>query len=240
MGRIAGVLFDKDGTLFDFCKTWGVWAHGFLTELAFDDVGVAADMGAAIGFDYATGKFHRSSPFITHTTGEVAERLLPFLPGASPSSVIARMNVSAADALLVEAAPLQGIFERLKQQGMRLGVATNDSEVVTKAHLMRAGVCDYLDFVAGFDSGHGAKPQPGQLLAFAREMELAPERIVMVGDSRHDLLAGRAAGMITVAVLTGLAPAEDLMPLADLVLNDIGELPAWLEATTGAPAIVAA
>jgi len=239
MGRIAGVLFDKDGTLFDFCRTWGVWAKGFLTELARGDLALAEQMGAAIEFDFAEGKFRRTSPFICDTTGELAERLLPFLPGASPSSVINHMNVSAASAPLVEAAPLQSVLGRLRDRGMRLGVATNDSEVVTRAHLTRAGVLESMDFIAGFDSGYGGKPQPGQLLAFASATGLAPERIVMVGDSRHDMLAGRAAGMVTVAVLTGLATAEELMPLADLVLADIGELPQWLEAVNH-PAIAAA
>ena len=57
---------------------------------------------------------------------------------------------------------------------------------------------------------------------------LDPARVAMVGDSRHDLEAGRAAGMRTVAVLTGVARREDLEPHADVVLADIGALPGWL------------
>jgi phosphoglycolate phosphatase len=51
----------------------------------------------------------------------------------------------------------------------------------------------------------------------------------MVGDSRHDLQAGRAAGMRTVAVLTGIATSPDLRDLADVILPDIGHLPGWLD-----------
>ena len=50
----------------------------------------------------------------------------------------------------------------------------------------------------------------------------------MVGDSRHDLAAGRAAGLTTVAVLTGVAVAEDLADLADAILPDISHLPGWI------------
>jgi hypothetical protein len=50
----------------------------------------------------------------------------------------------------------------------------------------------------------------------------------MIGDSTHDLDCGRAAGMTTVAVLTGLADRDDLAPHADVVLPDIGSLPGWL------------
>jgi len=52
--------------------------------------------------------------------------------------------------------------------------------------------------------------------------------VVMVGDSTHDLIAGRAAGMACVGVLTGTAVEGDLAPFADAVLPDIGHLPGWL------------
>jgi phosphoglycolate phosphatase len=52
----------------------------------------------------------------------------------------------------------------------------------------------------------------------------------MVGDSLHDLDAGRAAGMRTVAVLTGIADRAALAPHADVVLGHIGELPDWIAA----------
>ena len=69
--------------------------------------------------------------------------------------------------------------------------------------------------------------------AFARQLGLDPARVVMVGDSLHDLQAGRAAGMRTVAVLTGMAGTADLAPHADVVLPDIGHLAGWID-TLGA------
>ena len=50
----------------------------------------------------------------------------------------------------------------------------------------------------------------------------------MVGDSMHDLRAGRAAGMRAVAVLTGLSDIEELSTLADVVLPDVSHLPTWI------------
>ena len=50
----------------------------------------------------------------------------------------------------------------------------------------------------------------------------------MVGDSLHDLEAGLRAGMIPVAVLTGVAGAEDLAPHAAVVLDSVADLPQWL------------
>ena len=65
-------------------------------------------------------------------------------------------------------------------------------------------------------------------LAFAHSLGLDPARVAMVGDSLHDLAAGRAAGMRTVGVLTGVAGAAELAALADVILPDIGGLPGWL------------
>ena len=138
--------------------------------------------------------------------------------------------LAAAEAPLVEAAPLVALMARLDGLGLPLGVMTNDAEFAARAHLRAAGIEQAFRFIAGFDSGHGAKPDPAPLLAFARAVGMVPERIVMVGDSPHDLTAGRAAGMQTVAVLTGPIAAEVLAPHADVILPHIGHLPDWLGA----------
>ena len=224
---IDGIVFDKDGTLFDFRRTWGGWAESLLREIARDDA-QARQMGAAIGYDLDAG-FAPDSPVIAGTPNEIAEFLLPHLPGVEPAALVARMNLLAAQAPLAEVQPLVPLLSGLRERGLRLGLATNDAEAPARAHLGGFGLTGLFDFVAGSDSGHGAKPEPGQLLAFARAMGLDPSRVVMVGDSRHDLMAGRAAGMRTVAVLTGVAEAPVLAPLADVVLPDIGGLPGWLD-----------
>lgn len=234
MADIRAIIFDKDGTLFDFEATWGAWARSLLLDLAAGDASRAAALGEAIGYDFAHGRFDPASPVIAGTPGEIADALLPHVPGASPLTLVARMNALAATAPQVEAVPLAPLLAALRTRGLRLGLATNDAEGPARAHLDAAGVLGMFDFVAGFDSGHGAKPGPGQLLAFAEAMGLHPAEVAMVGDSRHDLHAARAARMTAIAVLSGLALAPDLQPFADAVLPDIGHLPDWLAGQGGA------
>lgn len=229
MTEIAAVVFDKDGTLFDFHATWGAWARVLLAELAEGGRASPAVLGAAMGYDLAQGRFHPDSVVIADTPEAVAKVLLPHLPGMTATALIARMNLLASAAPMAPATPLPPLLQRLRARGLRLGVATNDAEMPARAHLSAVGVHEYFDFVAGFDTGFGAKPGPGMLLAFADRMRLDPAQVVMVGDSRHDLIAGRAAGMRTVAVLTGPAEEGDLAPLADAVLPHVGYLPDWLE-----------
>ncbi len=227
---ISAILFDKDGTLFDFQATWGKWAAGFLTRLADGDAALAEALAEAVDFDAETRSFAPGSVAIAGTTGQVADTLLPYLPEPpARSDLIARMDAEAALAAQAEAVPLVPYLARLSLQGYRLGVVTNDAEAPARAHLQASGVLDAFDFVAGYDSGFGAKPGPGQLQAACLHLGIAAGAAVMVGDSLHDLMAGRAAGMRTVGVLTGLAALEELSPLADVVLPDIGHLPGWLD-----------
>lgn len=202
----------------------------FIDRLAGGDRTRMERLGAAIGYDITHRRFQQNSPVIAGTPGEVAECLLPHLPGTTPAALITRMNATAATAPQVEAVPLTPLLGRLRSRGVRLGVATNDAEGPARAHLASAGVIDLFDFIAGFDSGFGAKPQPGQLLGFAEAMGLNSSSVVMVGDSRHDLLAARAAGMRPVAVLTGIASEAELAPLSEVVLTDINALPDWIDA----------
>ncbi len=229
MRTVKAICFDKDGTLFDFAATWVSWAESFLLRLTEGDRTRAAALGAQIGFDLKTRSFARDSVVIAGTPGEVAHCLLPSLRGMQMQTLLSVLNEEAENAPQQEAVPLMPLLTGLRARGLLLGVATNDAEAPARAHLGQAGVIEMFDFIAGFDSGHGGKPAPGQLLAFAAATNVAVEQIVMVGDSTHDLRAGRAAGMMTVAVLTGLAAEVDLSPFADVVLPDIGHLPGWLD-----------
>jgi len=221
---ISAILFDKDGTLFDFQVSWSAWAVTFLRDLAQGNDDLAAALGARIGFDWQEGGFHPDSCVIAGTDEDIIAALLPDLPGATHAALKTRIGLAAAEAPMQEAVPLAPFLDALKARGLAVGVATNDSEYAARAHLTSAGILERFDFVAGADSGHGAKPAPGMCLAFAEALGLPPSGVLMVGDSLHDLHAGHAAGMRTLGVLTGVAGAEVLAPHADHLLPNIGGL----------------
>ena len=228
--KLDGLLFDKDGTLFDFHATWSTWAGAVIEHLAEGDAARRAALADAMDYDLGAMRFRPSSPIIAGTNREAAECVARGLGRQDIPAIEALLMTMAAEAPLMPPVPLAPLLEGFRGQGLKLGVMTNDSEAVAHAHLNTAGVAGLFDFVAGFDSGFGAKPDPGPLLAFANAHGLSPGRVAMVGDSTHDLVAGRAAGMQTLAVLTGAAGAAELSPFADHVLAHIGEIPAWLAA----------
>lgn len=229
MRPVCGVLFDKDGTLFDFAATWEAWCKRFLDQIA-DDRAHATRLAAAIGFDHVAEQFMPGSVVVAGTPNQVAQALLPDLPQLTLDELMAIVNTAAAQAPQVPAVPLAPLLGDLRTRGLCLGVATNDAEAPARAHLDQAGVTDFFDFIAGFDSGYGSKPDAGQLLAFAAAVAHPPAALVMVGDSTHDLIAGQAAGMRCVGVLSGVAGRTELSAHADVVLDDISALPAWIAA----------
>lgn len=233
MTALRGIVFDKDGTLYDFNATWGTWTMGLLEQEARGDAALVEALAEILGYDTARRRFRKDSVVVAGTTDEVAAAILPLLPWRERAKLVSDLNDRAAMAPQVEAADLADLLGRLRARGLSVGVATNDSEAPARAHLAASGLLEALDFVAGYDSGHGAKPGPGQLLAFCAARGLDPAECLMVGDSAHDLLAGRAAGMRVLGVLTGLAERADLAPLADDVIDTIADLETWLDRSAG-------
>ena len=228
MTELKGLLFDKDGTLFDFQKTWAPFMAEIIETVAEGDTARAALMAEALGFDPAALRFDPSSVVVAGTNDDILDRLQSVFPDLDRDDTRRRMTEGSAEVPQVPATDLSGCFSELTAMGFVLGIATNDAETAALANLESAGVLPFFDFVAGYDSGYGGKPAPGQLLAFARVTGLAPGAVAMIGDSTHDLHAGQAAGMLRIGVLTGTASETDLAPHADVVLPDIGALPGWL------------
>ncbi|MFT6773863.1 MAG: phosphoglycolate phosphatase [Paracoccaceae bacterium] len=236
---IRGILFDKDGTLFDFNATWRGVMQAALAALAPGDPARADAMALAVGYDPATGSFVAGSAIVAGSTADVAQAWAPFLPDRPLKALEREINSYSTGAgsgtLAPASADLPALLDVLRGMGLALGVATHDSEAGARHHLEEVGALDRFDFIAGYDSGHGLKPGPGMVLAFCAHTGLAPSEVAMIGDSLHDLGAGRSAGAgLVVGVLTGPAVEEELSPMADLVLPSIEALPGALARMRGA------
>jgi len=227
---IRAVIFDKDGTLFDFQSTWGVWTGHILSLIAGSDVELFQKLASALDYDAVAGKVLPGSVIVAGTPAEIAKVIQGFKPESTVSDILGQLNEQAEKAPQVLVTDLLSLTRELRSQGLKLCVMTNDAVRVAHGHLTSVGALDFFDHVIGSDSGYGAKPDPAPLLALAAKIDVPAAACLMVGDSTHDLIAGHAAGMRTVAVLTGLAVREDLEDLANLVLPDISHLAAWISA----------
>ncbi len=228
--KVDGLLFDKDGTLFDFHTTWSSFGNSVIQDLAGGDPAMIERLAARLEFDIERQEFAPTSIFIAESSTRIAEQLAQEFPDRTAAELETYLMMSAAGVPQTPAIPLGPFLTEMSARDLTLGVVTNDNEYAAREHLKSVGVEAHFDFIAGCDSGFGAKPEPGPLLAFAKAVGLAPDRVAMVGDSTHDLIAGRAAGMQTVGVLTGLAVSDELAPYADIIFPDIGHIQGWLTA----------
>jgi len=90
--RAEAVLFDKDGTLFDFQKTWSGWVAGLIRARAGDDASVAAGLSKTLGFDLAAQKFLPESIAIAGTALQSAKQVLHYYPGMTAQELAANLT----------------------------------------------------------------------------------------------------------------------------------------------------
>ncbi|MEP1206794.1 MAG: HAD family hydrolase [Rhizobiaceae bacterium] len=224
---IKAILFDKDGTLLDFDATFAPATAKVLAELAGGDAEQMQQLAAAVNFDIATTTIAPNSVLIAGSLDNIAECLMPHMRDTSQADALALIDALYVKYSLQSLAPfpfLESTLNELENLGLKLGVATNDSEEAAHAHLAQIGITERFCYIAGYDSGHGEKPEPGMVSAFVDHLGLQAHEVMMVGDSPHDCKAGRAAGALAVGVTSGGRPADELAPHADHVVESIEAL----------------
>ena len=230
---IRAVLFDKDGTLFDFFATWAPAYEALARHTAGDDPAMVERLMTLGGRDPATGRFAPSSILAAGTARQLAELWVGALGRGDVAALTVHYDAHFHHHGVSSAEPvcdLPGLFRRLRDRGLRLGIATMDSHAAAEATMQAFGLAEHLDFVAGWDAGHGIKPGPGMVHAFSAAVAVPPAGIAVVGDTPHDIEMAHAAGAgLAIGVLTGASPRESLTPRAHHVLDSIGDLEALLD-----------
>jgi len=223
------LLFDKDGTLLDFDLTWGRAAGAVMRELTAGDPARLAPLQEASAYLPAEQRFLPSSPLVAGSSAHYGPLWAEVL-GLEPSEAFnARVDALFAREGLRCLTPIGRPAEtlvRLAARGLGLAVVTNDAELNARQQMEALGLAPLLPHVLGYDSGFGSKPDPGMVIEAAARTGHAPQRAAVVGDTAHDLHAARAAGARFILVRSGPAPVEHLVPIADLVVDSIDDLPA--------------
>lgn len=210
------IAFDLDGTLIDSVPDLAAAVARTLSELHMPEPGEA-----------------EVRDWVGNGAPVLVERALAWALKTTPTS---EQHQRAYDAFMQHygAAPntlttlYSGVKQTLKalhQRGMTLVLITNKPERFIEPLLSHFEMLGYFTLCLGGDSLAEKKPHPLPLLHAAQLCQIPPTECVMVGDSRHDIAAGKAAGFTTLALPYGYnhgEPIEDSRP--DQVLTSLTEL----------------
>jgi phosphoglycolate phosphatase len=121
-------------------------------------------------------------------------------------------------------------LDYLKQQGYRLGCVTNKAGQFTLPLLRDLGIHDDFEIIVAGDTLEKKKPDPLPLLYAAEQLGVKPENALMIGDSRSDVKAARAAGFQIVCMSYGYNHGEDIRNHhPDAVIDTLSEIRSILE-----------
>jgi pyrophosphatase PpaX len=111
--------------------------------------------------------------------------------------------------------PYDGVHDLLadlQSRGNELGVVTSKSEYLAMRGLAHVKLARFFDTIVGCDSTTRHKPDPEPVRLALHRLACDPCDAVFVGDSVHDVIAGNAAGVATIAALWGAFARNDLEP----------------------------
>lgn len=193
MAMLKAVLFDLDGTLVDslpeiyhgVCETC---RRLKLTPPSKE--AVAAMIGRGVVVLVERLKRHLAVPDSVATEREMLDIL------------VEEWDKTKGEMIDFYPGTLEGIRE-LREKGIRTALVTNKLRSLTVEFVKARGIEELFDTIVAGDDCKKAKPAPDMLLRAMDEIGVSAESVVMVGDSRNDALAARAAGVTAVLVETG-------------------------------------
>ncbi|MBA4328582.1 MAG: phosphoglycolate phosphatase [Polaromonas sp.] len=205
--QIEAVLFDLDGTLIDSAPDLGAAADKMRTDRGMPSLPLAdyrpmAGAGARGMLGVAFGLTPEHADF-----------------GALKEEFFANYEACMTERTYA----FDGVAELIAQisgAGLKWGVVTNKSARFTLPLTRQMPLFASAQTIISGDTTPHAKPHPAPLLEAARQLAIEPGRCVYVGDDERDIVAGRAAGMPTVAAAYGYlgATADTLGWKADATI----------------------
>lgn len=134
-------------------------------------------------------------------------------------------NIEHHDALVTEYEGVYETIETLYNEGFKLAVVTTKMRDTALKGLKLKGLDRFFEVVVTLDDVENVKPDPEPLVKAMEQLQSTADTTMMVGDSQHDILGGKNAGVKTAAVawsIKGEAYLRSYQP--DVVLNQMSDL----------------
>lgn len=139
-------------------------------------------------------------------------------------------NLAWHDDAIEPFAGIDDALQELKARNFRLGIVSSKMRFGVERGLNVFAMAEWFDVIIAGDDVNNHKPHPEPLLKALEKFDLQPHEAIYVGDSIHDIAAGRAAQIVTAAAAWGPFPRTDLEALQpDHLLDEPCELLSFLK-----------
>lgn len=213
---IKAVIFDVDGTLLDteriYMKAW-------------------KEAAAEAGYVMPDSVLQKTRAVNAKDAARIFEEEIG---NGFSYQAVRPIRVRIAEEIIKRESPIlkPGVLELLaflEGKGIRLSVASSTNQQGTREHLAESRILDRFEVVVGGDMVTNGKPHPDIFLKVAEALSVAPEECIVVEDSPTGIRAAYAAGMKAVLVPDLAAITQEIIDMADVVLNSLLEMPAYLQ-----------
>lgn len=207
------IAFDLDGTLIDSVPDLAVAVQNALNE-----VGLTAPSEEHVRDWVGNGAPVLVERALTWATEQAPDQALQ----ANAYDAFMRHYSAAPNALTQLYPGVQSTLKALHEKGYALVLITNKPERFIAPILSHFELLPLFALCLGGDTLDEKKPSPLPLLHAAQTLDIPPSASVMVGDSRHDIAAGKAAGFTTVALPYGYNHGEPIaQSQPDLLISSL-------------------
>jgi phosphoglycolate phosphatase len=204
MHKIAAdaVIFDLDGTLIDSAPI-----YYNIIDVIFDRLDIPPVPQSTLLEAMKNGEFEWDLVLpdeLKNNKYQLVEKARKIIDEIAPAMFLDQIKLipGTADTLI-----------KIAAKGLRLALVTStirEYMAIKLVPLNKAGVADLFEVVITADDVENKKPHAEPLVMCSDKLDLSPHNCIYVGDTRVDVKAARAAGMRTVAVLTGFDDYEAL------------------------------
>ncbi len=206
MRKIDAALFDVDGTLLNTAEfVYQAFVYTFQTH----------------------GLTWRSTAEIATVMGKSLEECYrPFSASEDIGELCETHRLFQAENLhlSVPFPNTQETLKRLKDAGVKIAAVTTRSKRTSIKTLELAGITGYFDAIISGEDAEHPKPHPEPLFKALQQLEVRPEKAVMIGDTEADILAGKNAEVKTIGVSYGFHGSHIAESKPDFIIDDIADI----------------
>ncbi|QLG87911.1 phosphoglycolate phosphatase [Chitinibacter bivalviorum] len=217
---IQAIAFDLDGTLVDSLQDLARAANAARSDLGLTPLATAT-VESYVGDGAAV--------LVARVLADDAKA--QFTGTALQEQGMAQFNLHYRAGLTIATKfypKVQETLHALHERGLPLAIVTNKPERFTLPLLRELGVFEHFDVIVSGDTLAERKPSPLPMQHVANQLGIEVDNLLMVGDSKNDILAAQNAGCASVLVSYGYGSELESMG-ADAIIHRFDELFAFLE-----------